>query len=128
MPAGRMETGVRRAVAAAGIVFDSVSLPSFRPMANALTVTWFSSPTRSVSLVEDKRVPAAFRVRARPHLVDAGRHLHAGLAIDPERVDAAAVAGRQVDLRRQGIAKRRAERAGVREGVLLVRHRRGPQT
>ena len=51
--------------------------------------------------------------RAGPHLVDAGGRHRPGGAIHPEEVDAAAVAGRQVHLRRQHVAERGAEGADI---------------
>ncbi len=51
--------------------------------------------------------------RAGPHLVDAGGRHGPGGTIHPEKVDASAVAGRQVHLRRQHVAERRAERADI---------------
>ena len=46
-----------------GTVLRSCRFPSIALMANALTVPCLPSPTRSVSLAEYKRVPAAFTVK-----------------------------------------------------------------
>ena len=51
--------------------------------------------------------------RARAHLDDADRRHGAGDAIHVEEMDAAAISRRQIHLRRQGVAERRAERAHV---------------
>ena len=51
--------------------------------------------------------------RARSQLMDAGRRQRPGGAVHVEEVNAAAVAGRQVHLRRQHVAERRAEGADV---------------
>ena len=97
-------------------MLSGVRCPSARSMAKALTVPSLSSPTRSVSLAEYSRVPAAFNdqaARARSHLVDAGGRHRPGGAIHPEEVDAATIAGRQIHLRRQHVAERRAEGADI---------------
>ena len=44
-------------------MFSNVKCPSARSMAKALTVPSLSLPTRSVSLAEYSRVPAAFSAR-----------------------------------------------------------------
>ena len=44
-------------------MLSSSNFPSARLMAKALTVPSLSSPTRSVSLAEYRRVPAAFKAR-----------------------------------------------------------------
>ena len=51
--------------------------------------------------------------RAGAHLVDADRRHRAGRAVDLEDVNAAAVAGRQIDLGRQNVVERRTEGADV---------------
>ena len=85
-------------------------------MAKALTVPSLSSPTRSVSLAEYRRVPAAFKAR-QLGLVPIS-WMPAGVIAPVARstrkqVDAAAIAGRQIHLRRQHIAERRAEGADI---------------
>ena len=78
--------------------------------------SFFLSPTRSVSLVEYSRVPAAFRARQLgllPALIDSGRRHRAGGAIDVEDVNAATVAGRQINLGWQHIVQRGTERSDV---------------
>ena len=87
-------------------------------MAKALTVPSLSSPARSVSFAEYSRVPAAFTARQLGLVpistMPLGDQRAAG-AIDVEEVDAAAIPGRQIDLRRQRVAKRGAEGADIRE-------------
>ena len=51
--------------------------------------------------------------RAGSHLLDAGGRHRAGVAIHPEQVDAAAIAGRPIHLRWQHIAERRTEGADI---------------
>ena len=63
-------------------------------------------------------MPAAFTARQLglvPISMDAGGRQRPGGAIHLEEVDAAAVAGRQVHLRRQHVAERRAEGADIGE-------------
>ena len=53
--------------------------------------------------------------RARAHLDDARRRHGPGGAIDPKKMDAAAVSGREIHLGRQRAAQRRAEGADIRD-------------
>ena len=99
-------------------MLSSSNFPSARLMAKALTVPSLSSPTRSVSLAEYRRVPAAIQsqaARARAHLVDAGGRHRPGGAIHLKEVNAATIAGRQIHLGRQHIAERRTEGSDIGE-------------
>ena len=51
--------------------------------------------------------------RTRPQLIDAARRQGPGGAIHLKQVNAASISGRQIHLRRQHVAERRAERAHV---------------
>ena len=67
--------------------------------------------------------------RAGPQLVDAARRQGAGGAIHCKQVNAASVSGRQIHLRRQHVAERRAERAHVgHQGVSRLGRLRLEQT
>ena len=97
-------------------MLSSFSCPSARSMAKALTVPSLSSPD-PVGLVGGIQAGSGGvqrqATRARAHLVDAGGRHRPGGAIHLEEVDAAAIAGRQVHLRRQHVAERGAEGADI---------------
>ena len=110
-----MDAHVGRTGPAGRTVFSSVRCPSLRSTAKALTVPSLLSPTRSVSLAEYSRVPAALKPGSSDwfpsHRIPAG--VNAPFAIDPEEMDAASIARRQIHLGRQHVAQRRTESADI---------------
>ncbi len=97
-------------------VLSRVRWPSARSMAKALigALVVVAHPVGLVGGVQPGAVGVQDQViGAGPHLDDAGGRHRAGGAIDPEEVDAPAVAGRQVHLRRQHVPERRSEGADI---------------
>jgi hypothetical protein len=81
-----------------------------------------ADPSSFVSGI-DRRSPLIHRqaTGTGPHPYDPGRSQFSRTAIDLEQMDAAAVPRRQIDLRRQDVFKRRAERSDVRHERTLSR-------
>ena len=117
--AGRMGHSQRWVRVSGTTVLSSFIFPSFRLMANALTVPSLCSPTRSVSLAEYRQVPEEFRARQLglvPISWIAGRRHLPGSKDLPEKRECRDHARGKVHGVGNACAQRRAEGSNIGRG------------
>ena len=114
-PPGRMDAHIGRTGAAGRTVLSSVNCPSAIDGEGADRA--FLVLAHAVRLIGGIQAGSggiqSQAARARAHLVDAGGRHRPGGAIHLKEVNAAAIAGRQIHLRRQHVAERRTEGADI---------------
>ncbi len=116
-PSGRMDAHIGRTGAAGANGIEQRQLPVGRIDGEGAdrSLLVVADPIGLIGGIEPGSVGIPDQAaRAGSHLVNAGGRHRPGGAIHPEEVDATTVAGREIHLRRQDIAERRAEGADIR--------------